>query len=260
MENKRIEILEKIFIERRKKGKHEVKALETPNLKKIRETTPTYRKSKMLKQRELAEELGIETGSLIDIEKGKAKLKFEYALKISYLYNVSIDYIYGLTDLPREEMREAKFTKKILKIDGNTKIKKTDENGKTKEAQELILTIDKDALKCLIDFRKLEDDKKANEISQEEYEILNAKIEQEYEKILNDMYKQYYCNDTIKFALISVDEIKKLSIEEQDILLRVYPFIMPPDDEENFLKINGKKYKYSKENLVKYGKELLENK
>ena len=148
MNNKRIEILNRILEKRKNKGTHEIISLEAPNLKKIRETMYIKNNSEKLTQHKLAEELGIKENSLVKIEKCTEKLKFEHALKISYLYNVSLDYIYGLTDLPREEMREAKFTKNLLKIDGNTQIKKKNGNEEIKEANELILSIDKDALNC----------------------------------------------------------------------------------------------------------------
>ena len=76
------------------------------------------------------------------------------------------------------------------------------------------------------------------------------------------MYRKYYYNDTIKFALIPIDEMNKLlnSEDEQDkiaidTLLRIFPFVIPSNEEIPFIKINGKKYKYTKENFIKSQKE-----
>lgn len=215
MNNKRIEILEKIFEKRKKKGSHEIISLEAINLKTIRETMYIRDNPKKLTQRELAEELGIKENSLTKIEKCTEKLKFEHALKISHLYDVSIDYIYGLTDFPREEMRYIQCIRNFLKIERNNDIKKKDQNDNWKDTQELFLTIDTDELKYLINFQKLEDDRKAESISQEEYEYSKNKLEKEFESKMNDIFKKMYSSwNTEKFALISVKEIEKIEDEE----------------------------------------------
>ncbi len=49
----------------------------------------------------IAEVLGCSSGSVRRWESGRAKMKFHKYILLAKLYNVSLDYIAGLTDVPR---------------------------------------------------------------------------------------------------------------------------------------------------------------
>lgn len=65
------------------------------NLKKLRE-------DKKLTQKELAEILGVSVSHYSQCEKGKRVVKFSMMIKLAKFYNVSVDYIAGLTDDKRK--------------------------------------------------------------------------------------------------------------------------------------------------------------
>ena len=54
-----------------------------------------------LTQRELAEKLHISQNTYSQYENGVRQLPIEMLIKLSYLYNVSTDYILRLTDNPK---------------------------------------------------------------------------------------------------------------------------------------------------------------
>lgn len=56
------------------------------------------RKSKNLTLKQVAQENAIAIGFLSDIENGKAGASFENIVKLAQYYNVSIDYLAGLSD------------------------------------------------------------------------------------------------------------------------------------------------------------------
>lgn len=61
----------------------------------------SLREQKNLSQRELARILSIYQQQYAMYEQGKTKIPTEIVIKLCKLYNISADYILGLTDEPR---------------------------------------------------------------------------------------------------------------------------------------------------------------
>ena len=60
------------------------------------------REDKDLTQDELIKILGMHKTTYTNYEQGKREIPFEIAIKIAKFYNVSLDYIAGLTDNPQK--------------------------------------------------------------------------------------------------------------------------------------------------------------
>ena len=60
------------------------------------------REDKDLIQDELIKILGMHKTTYTNYEQGKREIPFEIAIKIAEFYNVSLDYIAGLTDNPKK--------------------------------------------------------------------------------------------------------------------------------------------------------------
>jgi len=73
------------------------------------------RKAKGLSGTAVAEKLGISAQYYYDIETGKRNLSGEIAAKLAVIFDVTSDYLLGLTDDPKGES-VGKFIKKILKL------------------------------------------------------------------------------------------------------------------------------------------------
>lgn len=58
------------------------------------------REDKDLKQAELVEILGMHKTTYTNYEQGKREIPFSLAIRLAEFYNVSLDYIAGLTDIP----------------------------------------------------------------------------------------------------------------------------------------------------------------
>jgi transcriptional regulator with XRE-family HTH domain len=69
------------------------KKLEPPGGMDIGARVRLFRKHLGLKQKELAEVLGISYQSLSDIEKGRNKPNFEFIFKLATRYNINLDYL-----------------------------------------------------------------------------------------------------------------------------------------------------------------------
>ena len=82
-------------------------------------------------QKEIADVLNIERKTYLRYEKGEHEIKINAIITLAKFYNVSIDYIIGLTDeeKPFYEYRNNKLTKKEIKIleayKANTEFQKT---------------------------------------------------------------------------------------------------------------------------------------
>ena len=62
------------------------------------------REDKDLTQKQLVEILGMHKTTYTNYEQGKREIPFELAIKLAKFYNVSLDYIAGLTDKPKKLM------------------------------------------------------------------------------------------------------------------------------------------------------------
>ncbi|MBE6809404.1 MAG: helix-turn-helix transcriptional regulator [Ruminococcaceae bacterium] len=60
------------------------------------------REDKDLTQDELIKILGMHKTTYTNYEQGKREIPFEIAINIAKFYNVSLDYIAGLTDNPKK--------------------------------------------------------------------------------------------------------------------------------------------------------------
>ncbi len=63
-------------------------------LSKIGQRVKTARKALRVPQKEMADKLGVSPSHLSEIESGKANPSTEFHLKLSDLYNISVEYIY----------------------------------------------------------------------------------------------------------------------------------------------------------------------
>jgi transcriptional regulator with XRE-family HTH domain len=82
------------------------------------------RKEKGIKQYELAEAIGVNHTAISLYESGKREPRKDILEKIALVTNVSVDYLYGLTDnkvlnqekLNKEEIEAAKLMERIMKL------------------------------------------------------------------------------------------------------------------------------------------------
>lgn len=65
------------------------------------------RKENNLTQQDLAEKLGVSNKSISKYERGEREPDFNTLKKLSNIFNVSIDYILGVTDSPRDSGKNA---------------------------------------------------------------------------------------------------------------------------------------------------------
>ena len=65
------------------------------------------RKENNLIQQDLAEKLGVSNKSISKYERGEREPDFNTLKKLSNIFNVSIDYILGVTDSPRDSGKTA---------------------------------------------------------------------------------------------------------------------------------------------------------
>lgn len=112
------------------------------------------RQEKKLTQLELANYLGV-TRSLIGmVENNKQGGGRDFTKKVAEYFNVSIDYLEGLTDERLEIAKDKKMLiSDFLKFLVNNGII-TDENNIDKSTQELIMTMIKKEVKKIIDKNK----------------------------------------------------------------------------------------------------------
>lgn len=197
--------IKKILKEKEKTpSRKPISALVTPNLEKIRTRIAIDRKP--YSKKELAQILDMDEknyghierrDTYIDKKTGKEKpykLSFEKALKISQIYNVSLDYIYGLSKKEGDQLDSISLLQKIFTFD----IKEGTE--------EIILKLNENIIKCLLRNQQLEEKyhKVFSEEEYKKYEYEKAKIEEELTEELENINKNnilgYYLKDIEKSA------------------------------------------------------------
>lgn len=67
------------------------------------------RKNKGLKRQQVADDLGITRASLEYYEKGKRKPDIEMTAKIAKYFQVSVDYLLGLSDVPKNRLEYSDY-------------------------------------------------------------------------------------------------------------------------------------------------------
>lgn len=90
---------------------------------------PTLRKKENLTQEQFAEKIKVSTVLVSDIERQKKKLTLSNAIEIAKQFNVSLDWLYGLTDDTGDTVSNVIIAlKDIFDIDFEQKCIKVEEN------------------------------------------------------------------------------------------------------------------------------------
>lgn len=105
------------------------KNIDTNNNNGYTDRLPILRKKENLTQEQFAEKINVSTVLVSDIERQKKKLTLSNAIEIAKQFNVSLDWLYGLTDDTKDSASNILSTlKDIFDIDLEKKYIKVDKN------------------------------------------------------------------------------------------------------------------------------------
>lgn len=159
-----------------------------------------------LTQKDFANKLEISLDTIKAIELKDDKLSLDVALRIAKTFNVSLDYLFNITDYMNEdEVLIDKAFESIFDVSLIHKEDYIDIDGKMYITDILSLVADDYLIQYLYESKRLEKKKNNNEISQEEYDFKLEYLKDKYYQALNKNV-----NEPSKHYLINADFAEKL--------------------------------------------------
>ena len=163
------------------------------------ERVKTVRNRFNLTQKDFAKKIDVSLDTIKAIELTKDKLSFDVALRIAKTFNVSLDYLFNITDFMNEdEILIDRAFESIFDVSLIHKEDYIDIDGKMYSTDILSLIADDYLIQFLYESKRLDKKKNNNEISQDEYdfkmEYLKDKYYQALKKNVSEPSKHYLIN------------------------------------------------------------------
>lgn len=159
-----------------------------------------------LTQKDFADKIEISLDTIKAIELKDDKLSLDVALRIAKTFNVSLDYLFNITDFMNED--EVLINKAFESIFGVSLIHKEDYidiDGKMYNTDILSLVADDYLIQFLYESKRLEEKKNNNEINQDEYDFKIEYLKDKYYQAIKTNVKE-----PSKHYLINSDFAEKL--------------------------------------------------
>ena len=163
-----------------------------------------------LTQKDFAEKIEISLDAIKAIELKDNKLSFDIALRIAKTFNVSLDYLFNITDFMNEdEILIDRAFESIFDVSLIHKEDYIDIDGKMYSTDILCLNANEYLIQFLYESKRIEKKKNNNEISQDEYdfkmEYLKDKYYQAIKKNLKEPSKHYLINSDFAEKLFNYE-------------------------------------------------------
>ena len=170
------------------------------------ERVKTVRNRFNLTQKDFAKKIDVSLDTIKAIELTKDKLSFDVALRIAKTFNVSLDYLFNITDFMNEdEILIDRAFESIFDVSLIHKEDYIDIDGKMYSTDILSLIADDYLIQFLYESKRLEKKKNNNEISQDEYDFKMEYLKDKYYQALNKNV-----SEPSKHYLINADFAEKL--------------------------------------------------
>lgn len=159
-----------------------------------------------LTQKDFAEKIEISLDAIKAIELKDNKLSFDIALRIAKTFNVSLDYLFNITDFMNEdEILIDRAFESIFDVSLIHKEDYIDIDGKMYNTDILSLVADDYLIQFLYESKRLEEKKNNNEINQDEYDFKIEYFKDKYYQSIKANVKE-----PSKHYLINSDFAEKL--------------------------------------------------
>lgn len=163
-----------------------------------------------LTQKDFAEKIEISLDAIKAIELKDNKLSFDIALRIAKTFNVSLDYLFNITDFMNEdEILIDRAFESIFDVSLIHKEDYIDIDGKMYNTDILSLVTDDYLIQFLYESKRLEEKKNNNEINQDEYdfkiEYLKDKYYQSIKANVKEPSKHYLINSDFAEKLFNYE-------------------------------------------------------
>ena len=163
-----------------------------------------------LTQKDFAEKIEISLDAIKAIELKDNKLSFDIALRIAKTFNVSLDYLFNITDFINEdEILIDRAFESIFDVSLIHKEDYIDIDGKMYNTDILSLVADDYLIQFLYESKRLEEKKNNNEINQDEYdfkiEYLKDKYYQSIKANVKEPSKHYLINSDFAEKLFNYE-------------------------------------------------------
>lgn len=163
-----------------------------------------------LTQKDFAEKIEISLDAIKAIELKDNKLSFDIALRIAKTFNVSLDYLFNITDFMNEdEILIDRAFESIFDVSLIHKEDYIDIDGKMYNTDILSLVADDYLIQFLYESKRLEEKKNNNEINQDEYdfkiEYLKDKYYQSIKANVKEPSKHYLINSDFAEKLFNYE-------------------------------------------------------
>ena len=177
----------------------QVRGIKTERIKSVRNRFN-------LTQQKFAEEIDVSLDTIKAIELNEDKLSLDVALRIAKRFNVSLDYLFNITDFMNEdEILIDRAFESIFDVSLIHKEDYIDIDGKMYSTDILSLIADDYLIQFLYESKRLEKKKNNNEISQDEYDFKMEYLKDKYYQALNKNV-----SEPSKHYLINADFAEKL--------------------------------------------------
>lgn len=163
-----------------------------------------------LTQKDFADKIEISLDTIKAIELKADKLSLDVALRIAKTFNVSLDYLFNITDFMNEdEILINKAFESIFDVSLIHKEDYIDIDGKMYNTDILSLVADDYLIQFLYESKRLEEKKNNNEINQDEYdfkiEYLKDKYYQSIKANVKEPSKHYLINSDFAEKLFNYE-------------------------------------------------------
>ena len=170
----------------------------------------TIRKMANLSQKKFADRMNISDETITSIELNRLSLSFDNALRIAKEYNISLDYIYGLTDYINEEealtFKLAKFLNSNIKLKN---MKYTDLDGANYTFDVLHIFIKEYIIQYIYEIKRLEKLKSDDCISDIEYDEKIESLKFNYYRAIENNAKM----ETEHFLVPKFDDLINFGLD-----------------------------------------------
>lgn len=181
----------------------QVRGIKTERIKSVRNRFN-------LTQQKFADEIDVSLDTIKAIELNEDKLSLDVALRIARRFNVSLDYLFNITNfMNEEEIMIDKAFQSIFKVSLIHKEDYIDIDGKIYSTDILSLIADDYLIQFLYESKRLEEKKNKNEISSDEYdfkiEYLKDKYYQAVKSNIQEPSKHYLINSVFAEKLFNYE-------------------------------------------------------
>lgn len=187
--------------------------------KNVSERVKSIRNKIGITQKKFADNIDISPETIKKIEQGVSPLSLDIALRISKHYDVSLDYLYELSDFMNEnEIIISKAFESIFNVSLIHITDYIDTEGKMYNTDILKLTSNKYLIEFLLESKKIEEMKNNGKLDDEEYNLNMEFAKDKYYKAIRVCKKENMQRNDYLISTEFVEKLLSYDITKKDLI------------------------------------------